>query len=303
MSYAYQNEGIVSEEEGTCTFLAHLPSDTPVYRYAENCIMESLFTQDSIEDRFVVLKNFPSETLTERDEQLPGRCDYSPSLQILIITMPSRPHEEAASSFDILIAALAKEMKVYRRLANCGSTLVETPDRSKQADRSWQPTRSQSKFPTVALEVGFSETTAKLERDIAWWINTSKGNIRMGLTIDIKRSGSIEIKSWTPAFMPVPSHVYITAHGRPVVERHISDPPPPRMTQRIFITRGRDGCNPTIEGGDLIIPFHALMLEQAGDGEHDFVLTTELLLQDLAERVWAAIDKAQAIKANKSNTL
>jgi GAF domain-containing protein len=45
------------------------------------------------------------------------------------------------------------------------------------------------------------------------------------------------------------------------------------------------------------------MLEQPGEGEHDFVLTTELLLQDLAERVWAAIDEAQATKAKKSNTL
>jgi hypothetical protein len=47
----------------------------------------------------------------------------------------------------------------------------------------------------VALEVGFSETTAKPERDIAWWINTSKGDVKMGLTIDIKRrSGSIRAR-------------------------------------------------------------------------------------------------------------
>ncbi|KAJ5291821.1 hypothetical protein N7478_001072 [Penicillium angulare] len=302
MSYPYQNEDVVSEE-GTCTFLAHLPSDTPVYRYAKKCTMESLFPQYSIEDRFIVLKNLPPERLAKHDEKFPGRCDYSPSLQILIITMPSQPHEEAACSFGIIIATLAKEIEVYRRISNWGSTLIETPDRSKQADRSWVPARLQSEFPTVALEVGFSVTTAKLERDIAWWINTSKGDVKMGLTIDIKRSGSIEIKSWTPPLMPVPSHVYITAHGRPVVDRRISDPPSPRMAQRIFITRGRDGCNPTIEGGDLIIPFHALMLEQPREGEHDLVLTTELLLQDLAERVWVAIDQAQTIKAKNSNTL
>jgi hypothetical protein len=302
MSYAYQSEGVVSEEEGTCMFLAHLPSDTPVHRYDKKSTIESLSPQYSVEDRFVVLKDFPSETLAKLDEQLNGRCDYSPSLQILIITMPSLPHEEAASSLDIMIGTLAKEMKVYRRIKNCGSTTIETPDRSKQADRSWKPARSQRKFPTVVLEVGFSEITAKLERDIAWWINKSKGEVKLGLTIDIKISGSIEIKSWTPAFMLSPSHVYITASGRPVVDRRISDPPPPRMTQRIFITRGRDSYNPTIKGGDLIIPFHALMLEQPGEGEHDFVLTTELLLQDLAERVWVVIDEAQGIEAKNSNT-
>jgi hypothetical protein len=104
----------------------------------------------------------------------------------------------------------------------------------------------------VALEVGFSETTAKLERDIAWWINKSKDEVKLGLTIGIKKSGSIEIKSWAPAFMLLPSHVHITAHGHPVVDRRIVDPPPPQMTQRIFITRGRDGYNPKIKEGDPI---------------------------------------------------
>lgn len=307
MPYAYQSKGVVSEAEGTDTwsFLAHLPSDTPVYCYDRHCTMESLFPPYSVDDRFIVLKNFPPEILADpkRAEQLPRRCDYSPPLQILIITMPSQPHEEAASSFEVMIATLAKEMKVYRRISNCGATRVDTPDRSKQADRSWAPARSLRNFPTVVLEVGNSETTAKLERDIAWWINASNSRVRMGITIDIKRrSGSIEIRSWTPAFVPLPSHVNITKRGRPVVDRRISDPPPPRVAQRIFIKRGRDGSNHTIEGEDLILPFHAMMLEQPGEGEHDFVFTTKFLLEDLAERIWVSIDKAEAIKAGKRNT-
>lgn len=301
MSCVYQSDGVVSEE-GAGTFLAHLPSGTPVYCYNQQCAMESLFPPYSVEDRFIVLKHFPAETIAEHDEQLSGRCDYSPSLQILIITIPGQPHEEAASSFESMIVTLAQKMNVNRRIAKCGATLVDAPDRSKQADRSWKPARQGREFPKVALEVGFSETTLKLERDIAWWINGSKREVRMGITVDIKRGSShIEIKSWTPALEPSLRYIYATAGGRQVVDRCINDPPSPRMAQRILIKRGRDGSSPTVEGGPLTIPFYALLLDEPGEGEGDFVLTAEMLLHDLAEPVWDSIDDAEMIKAKKRN--
>lgn len=296
MSRVYDSASVVSEER---VFLAHLPSSTSIYCYNQQRAITSLFSPYSVEDSFVVLKHFPADTLADYEEQLPGRCDYSPSLQILIITMPSQPHEEAASSFETLITILAREMNVSRRIANCGATLVHTPERSKQADRSWKPARQGREFPTVALEVGYSETTPKLERDIAWWINGSKGGVKMGVTIDIKRSHSIEIKCWSPAFEASLHNIYITARGRPVIHRHINNPTPPHMTQRILIKKGRNGSNPSIEGGPLTIPFHALLLNQPGEGEGDFVFTAEMLLHDLAERVWDAIDDAETIKTKK----
>ncbi|KOS40617.1 hypothetical protein ACN38_g8528 [Penicillium nordicum] len=216
--------------------------------------------------------------------------------------MPSLPHEEAASSFEVMIVTLAKEMSVYRRIMKCGATRVDTPERNKQADRSWQPVLQVSKFPTVALEVSFSETTLKLERDIAWWINGSKGEVRMGITIDIKRgSHSIEIKSWTSTLEPSLRNIHITAGSRQVIDRSIKNPPPPRMTQRILITRGRDGSSPTIQGESLTIPFHTLLLDGLGEGEGDFVFTAEMLLHDLAEPVWNAIDHAEAIKERNNH--
>ncbi|KAJ5168147.1 uncharacterized protein N7482_003741 [Penicillium canariense] len=247
MSSVYESVGVVSEEAGAGMFLAHLPSDTPVYCYNAKLDLESLFPPSSVEDRFVVVKNFPPETLAECEQQLPGRCDYSPLLQILIITMPTLPHEEGADAFGFMIRTLAQEMQLQRRLQYWVTTRVDTPDRSKQADRAWGPRRQGRESPTVALEVGFSETTAKLEKDIAWWINESHG-VRMGITVHIKKaSGSIEIRSWVPAITPSLSHVQIASRGRPIVDKNISNPAPPRVAQRIFIKRGKDGS--TIEGG------------------------------------------------------
>lgn len=301
MSRVYRSEGVVSEESAG-SFLELLPSDTPVYYYNKECAMESLFPKYSVEDHCIVLKHFPPKTFAEHAEQLPGRCDYSPSLQILIITMPSQPHEAAASMFEVLIMTVAQGMKVNRLIAPCGATLVETPGRSKQVDRSWKPRRQGREFPTVALEVGFSGTTAKLEKDIAWWINGSNGAERMGITVDIKRaSGHIEIKSWTPAFEPPLRHVNVTASGRHVVDKRFNDPPLPRIAQRILIKKGRDGSSPTIEGGPLTVPFHTLLLDEPGEGEGDFVLTAKMLLHDLAECVWDAIEDTEMIKAKEMN--
>ncbi|KAJ5142946.1 uncharacterized protein N7515_001733 [Penicillium bovifimosum] len=240
MLHDYQ-EGVVSEE-GANPFLEHLPPDTPVYRYDRQCNIESLLPPYSVEDRFVVFKHFPSEIFAECEEVLPQRCDYSPPLQILIITMPGPQHEEAAVSFEAMIVILAEKMQVFRRIAGCGATRIDTPGRSKQADRSWKPARQGRKFPTVALEVGFSETTAKLEKDVAWWINESEGEVRMGVTVDINRgSGCIEIESWTPAFDPSTQLDYVTVSGSHVVKGHVNNLPPPQIAQRVLCRRGRDG--------------------------------------------------------------
>jgi hypothetical protein len=40
-------------------------------------------------------------------------------------------------------------------------------------------------------------------------------------------------------------------------------------------------------------------LDEPGESEEDFVLTAEMLLHNLAERVWDAIDDAEMIKAKK----
>lgn len=95
--------------------------------------------------------------------------------------------------------------------------------------------------------------------------------MRMGITVDIKGgSHSIEIKSWAPSFEPSLRNIYITAGGRQVIDRRIKAPPPLRMTQRILITRSKNGSSPTIEGDPLTIPFHTLLLNEPGQGEDDF---------------------------------
>ncbi|KAJ9377102.1 hypothetical protein DTO063F5_8449 [Paecilomyces variotii] len=293
MSPVYGNESIMSDAENE--FLSHLPPNTPVFRYDPQCSLESLLPPISPYDCFVVIEAFPSEVIDELDEQLPGRLDYSSQLRTLILKMPSQPHEEAAGKFEGVLTVLATQMKVFRQLHYLGATRVDGKDRKKQADRAWMPVRQGGQFPTVALEVGYPETAAKLEKDITWWLHASKGRVKMGITIDIKRgSGNIEIKSWVTE--PVPQHIYITMHQRQVVDRRCNTQSPPQITQRILIKKGKNGQEPTITGGDLVIPFKSLFLTEPGEGESDFVMTEDMLVHDIAELVWAAIENEEAKK-------
>jgi hypothetical protein len=130
MSRGYRSDGVVSEESAG-SFLEHLLAGTPEYYYNKQCAMETIFPEYSVEDRLVVLKQFPPETFAEHEEQLLGRYDYSPSLQILIITIPSEPHEAASSMFEEMMTKVTQEMRVNRRIAPRRATFVKTPGRRK----------------------------------------------------------------------------------------------------------------------------------------------------------------------------
>lgn len=53
---------------------------------------------------------------------------------------------------------LAHQMKVSRGISCLGTTRIDGEDRKKQADRAWSPIRQGHQFPTLALEVGYSQT-------------------------------------------------------------------------------------------------------------------------------------------------
>jgi hypothetical protein len=285
-----------AESHETELFLACLPPETPVYNYHDHPDLETLLTGSS----FVVVKDFPPLMFRKKDEQLPGCAEYSSSLQLLILKMPTNSHETAARCFETSLMEVASRMGVRRRILQCGATSYYGHDRAKEADVSFKPTRySHCKWPTVVVEIGWSETRAKLKKEITWWIKHSHGDVRQGITIDIKQgSGNIEIISWAPTTSISPSRVRISSKGRQVLSKAINHIPPPRIDQKIGIKRGKGSEGPTITGGNLTIPFASVLLDNPGEGEGDFVITAEELLQD-AELVWMATDIEAEEKARR----
>jgi hypothetical protein len=131
------------------------------------------------------------------------------------------------------------------------------------------------------LEVAFSESEEQVKQDMAWWLNGSKGEVLMAISMDIKRpSGNIYITTWEPEAMAM------------ATRRHPS--PEPIISQEIKIYRGQNGRPPEVRpspNSSLVIPFHSMMLRKpVGQSEGDFVFTGEDLLE-IAERVWRAMDR------------
>ncbi|KKZ62173.1 hypothetical protein EMCG_03311 [[Emmonsia] crescens] len=260
--------------EGERNFTKGLPSGTREYNYLGFEHMKEVLRQDG--GLFTIFKNVTPEEI-EKHQDFPGRLDYSPPLQILIINMLSHPHEIAAAWFNYLLLSKSDH------ILPLGATSAKVSAREKQADSSWRPRPNppgiSPSWPTVALEVAFSESRAKVKRDVSWWLHESNGDVRMVLTIDIKTtSGDIYINSWDRgAIMPTRLHPY----------------PEPRAIQEIKLYRNQ---SPMLDGDDLVIPFDKMMLRKPGPGEGPFIFTKKEL-QGLAERVWEGMDLYE--KSNK----
>ncbi|KAK2756088.1 hypothetical protein FQN54_005495 [Arachnomyces sp. PD_36] len=264
----------------------HLPPGTSEYKYSGFEDMEKAVSEAY--DRFinhnqsplVLFTAVPPEEVEQNPDNFPGKLDYYPTLHILVLSIPSFPHEVAAGVFEQLMTLKAIERGVRRSLSPRGSTTAKTPSRQKDPDKSWSPYPSSLPpgrsldWPTVALEVAFSESSGQLKQDMGWWLNASNGDVFSTISIDIKRqSGDIYISTWEQGGIPTRQHPN----------------PEPRARQNIAVYRGGNGQDPTVMmDGDLRIPFHELLLRNPGQGESDFTFTREDILE-IATGTWDAM--------------
>lgn len=267
----------------------HLPSDTSQYRFSGFEHLEQATNQAQkrfIEDDqspIVIFTHLTPEEFQQHQDNLPGRVDYNSPLQLLILTILSLPHEVATREFDVLVRGKAQEKGVRRVLISRGSTCTDDRDRNKEADSSWSPSPRHlppgrnTQWPSIAMEVAYSESRGKVKRDMEYWLNRSD-DVRMGVTVDIKKSsGNIFITSWR--------------RGAPVLPRTHMDPEPEQI-QEIKILRGKAGQKPLVTGdNNLVVPFEDIMLRlpSIAQGEGDFIFTREELLE-IAETIWEVMD-------------
>lgn len=195
---------------------------------------------------------------------------YDHSSQQIIIKMPSTNHEIAASAFSQIFFLWARQVRDNPLVATNRAT-VRGSTRSKEADISWRPllppTGRSNKWPTLAVEISWSEQRLKFEQDVDFWLSESNGDVKVALTISVHARGRITIESWELASAP--------AGG-------VSKPHP---TQRIEIVRNpAPNCSP-IEG-QLTLPFQDIFLRDKQKDETDFTLTHNDM-EDIATVVWA----------------
>ncbi|KKZ60372.1 hypothetical protein EMCG_04887 [[Emmonsia] crescens] len=261
-------------------FLQDLPSSTSEYEFkgVKDILKKSeyeysLLEHDLTKGQFIIFNNVPPETIDSGNTEAIGHLfsSYHMSLKILIIKMPLRPHEVLAREFDLLLVPKARQIS---EIFAVGSVTVKGTTRSKAPNCAYQPETfpagRDEKWPSVVLEIGLPESRTKLERDCHWWLNDSRGEVKIALGISINRTRKeIIIKRWELQRRPTRGDPNATA---------------PMATQEIAITSPQNSGNIIVDGAPLILEFAKMFLRQPVSQADIQITQTEL--ETLAQRVW-----------------
>lgn len=128
---------------------------------------------------------------------------YDHTHHILRIKMVSREHETAKGNFSEIFADWYRSHS-RDRLVNTGAQSVTGQHRSKQPDASWRPRYPPQgrdrKWPSIIVEVAWSERRAKAQQDMEFWLA-----VTVALSITVTRS-KISTERW-----------HLTAHNDSLV--------------------------------------------------------------------------------------
>jgi hypothetical protein len=209
----------------------------------------------------------------DRNDPFAHWCAYDRALELLLFKMvESSVHSVVAPEFYVVVHDALRPMRLTGELAKTASAGNEGPGGTKQPDGGWRPVRvpySRNKgWPSVVLEVAYSESQKKLQSDVRFWLRESEGHVSTVLTVAIRdRAETIIVEKWENA-----------ANGRAHAQQHLK------------ITRNRRANTATVTGGPLIIEFEKLFSRPISSPiERDLVLGN-VQLQQIARVVWQEAD-------------
>ncbi|KAJ5744723.1 hypothetical protein N7533_009593 [Penicillium manginii] len=145
-------------------------------------------------ERGTVYLKFTNVSKSVSDTHISKGCRsfFDEVSRALMITVTGAPHQSAASVFGtrFLIAQQLAGLD-DKLITTVGSARVEGFQSSKEPDGTWEPInpgRVPSHWPSVVLEVAFSESAKKLCDDAEWWLTHSNGQVNLVITIRIHQN-------------------------------------------------------------------------------------------------------------------
>ena len=196
-------------------------------------------------------------------------CSFDKVNSLLLVRMPkSRQHESAARQFSKIFDKAVEPTGLESALRDLGSATQDGPSGKKEPDCSWLPIRlprgRSDHWPSVVVEVSFSETSSKLMSDVRYWLGDSQGDVELVITIKINRKKpEFEIVTWE----------YDAAAA---LRR--------RRVQVVFISKTDN--NISINGSPMIIGFDKLFLRQPSNNRERDLTLDAAKLEQFASRVW-----------------
>jgi len=246
--------------------------------------------------QYLVFRGVTKRDLTKMDRERDTigkdtRMSYYADSNLLIIKlMPSVAHEMSHLSLaKKLDRALGRMGIPEEALVPLGAGRFSSTRSSKEADGAFKPDSRESKsdWPTLVFESGLSESLSRLRCDAAWWLEKSRGDVKLVIIISV-RSAKKELRVEKWCLCPPPPN-------RPVT-RACSSPNsvPPTKVQHIVITQNQTpgqpiqqantapptvivlpGATPSyvVTGAPLILEFQKIFLRAPVPPEGDIVLS------------------------------
>lgn len=203
-----------------------------------------------------------TDTLTTDTTRFSSYDNFN-NLLLVGIMSSDPPHAVVAPEFQTLLIETLKPMDLSEAIRTLSGSFTEGPSGRKAPDSSWAPRRvprGRSKnWPTVVLEVAFTEPQSKLSSDVRYWLHQSQGEVKIVLTLTIdRRKPNILLEKWE------------------LLENR---------TQRIDISMDANkGIN--IRGGPLVIEFEKLFLRPADSPKETDIMIDTDGFKRLATRIW-----------------
>lgn len=199
------------------------------------------------------------------------RVFYDESLRQLIIKLVGGPHEVAGAQLSRAFSENFFRMGLKQQIVNTSAKRIKEIPRSKEPDDSWKPltlppARS-SKWPTLVVECGWSESLNRLRLDAEWWLAHSRGDVGVVVLVSVDRKEpKITLETWI-----------IDPTSRALLHTMCS--------QVVTISRDQQNAIITV-GAPLVIEFEKTFLRPANPPlEHDITVSQQEL-EFLATVTW-----------------
>lgn len=191
-------------------FLGHLAPSIRCYPYRGR---EQFLFDFEVESRYasewlllseVDNQTFTNEFLEPIDKTTPytSWSSYDAHLQLLLVRTTKSPALETASlTFHKIFLEALEPTGLKRSLKEIGSTTHFAALGAKEPDQSWRshqlPPGCSQDWPSVVLEVAYSEPKSKLASDVRFWAQALGDDVKVVLTLCVHRQQpEITIEKW-----------------------------------------------------------------------------------------------------------
>ncbi|KAI9172422.1 hypothetical protein HJFPF1_01924 [Paramyrothecium foliicola] len=210
--------------------------------------------------------------------------------KLLIITIPTALHESLHGPLFSEITGIIRDMGLKNDWMENGATTHRARGHpggdGGEGDSTGFPLSQRKEYdpwPTLVIEVGYSQSLQQLRNDMMWWFSASNHDVKIVLLLkmDITK-GCVYLEKYQEV---APSQLRGARRTRSLHNLE------PICTQNIEITRrggNADITDPSsfiITRGALRLEFDLLFLRQPGVGEHDVIIQIPDL-QIIASKIW-----------------